>query len=313
MFNFLHRHITFPLVYGDPEQFNRRKKAYFLLPLFFLLLTVASLLAEPPPALAQSLGKSLRIQRPFFIALLMASFLWNVYHTMMQKVGLLRIYSRKAGWGDSRLDKAVIFSWFLYLFLQLGALEAVRHHVGRLAVVGRVLNAVLQPVFAWFPFLAILALAGALVVTFFYLRKELANPRGFHVPKNLFLLSILMLYSVFFYDFLVGYAVLGFSHAVEYLAFVNIFSRRKFLARPESSSFLARAVRHQALSFGIFTVTLLVIYFVWRGHSRTTLEWYIVGSSFLHFLYDGWIWKVRQPEVGKPLGVVYETPSAQPA
>jgi hypothetical protein len=40
---------------------------------------------------------------------------------------------------------------------------------------------------------------------------------------------------------------------------------------------------------------------------------YIVGSGFLHFIYDGWIWKVRRPEVGAPLGISYAAAPPKPA
>jgi hypothetical protein len=30
---------------------------------------------------------------------------------------------------------------------------------------------------------------------------------------------------------------------------------------------------------------------------------YYLGTSLLHFLFDGWIWKVRRPEVRRPFGV----------
>jgi hypothetical protein len=36
-----------------------------------------------------------------------------------------------------------------------------------------------------------------------------------------------------------------------------------------------------------------------------TISTCIVGSRFLSFLYDDWIWKVRKPGVGKPLDIEY--------
>jgi hypothetical protein len=41
---------------------------------------------------------------------------------------------------------------------------------------------------------------------------------------------------------------------------------------------------------------------------------YYSATSLLHFLYDGWIWKVRRPEVARPLGIgASETPPPPPA
>ena len=118
-----------------------------------------------------------------------------------------------------------------------------------------------------------------------------------------------MIYATFYYDMVVGYAVFAFSHAIEYIAFVNIYSRKKYLARPAGSSLLARAVRHQTLAMGVYCLAVAPAFFLWRWQGPTSLEWYIVGSGFLHFLYDGWIWKLRKPAVGKPLGLDYPEPA----
>jgi len=90
-----------------------------------------------------------------------------------------------------------------------------------------------------------------------------------------------MLYSVFFYSLVVGYIVFAFSHALEYIAFVNIFVNSKYKKRQDSGSLFGMNLDENA-----FTIC-------------------IVGSSFLHFIYDGLIWKVRKPEVGKPLDIKY--------
>ena len=293
--NFAHRHLTLPLVYADPEQFSRRRGAYIGLPIFFLLLTVATLLYMEP-------GRTKPI-RPYFTALLFVSVAWTIYHTLMQKLGILRIYSRKAGYGNARLDKAMIFSWFAYLFFACAASPVIERRAAKLSSVGRILKRFLEPVFPVLPYVAWLALALALTVTFFYLKTEWSAGRRFHWPKNIFLVSILLLYATFLYDFLVGYAVFGFSHAIEYLAFVYIFAGRKYRARSPDSSWMAKAVSRQALSFGLFIVAMGLFFLPWRLISSGTLAWYVAGSSFLHFIYDGWIWKVRDPQVATPLGI----------
>jgi len=293
--NFAHRHLTLPLVYADNEQFRRRPGAYVALPIFFLLLTTATLLYMEP-------GHSKPI-RPYFTVLVFISVAWTIYHTLMQKMGILRIYSRKAGHGSARLDKAMIFSWFAYLFFACAASPAIEKRAAKLSSAGKILKSILEPIFPALPYFAWLSLALALVVSFFYLKAELSGHRPFHWPKNLYLLSVLLLYSTFLYDFLVGYAVFGFSHAIEYLAFVYIFAGRKYRARAPSSSWMAKAVTRQALSFGVFLLAMGLLYLPWRWVSNDTLQWYVAGSSFLHFIYDGWIWKVRDPQVAKPLGI----------
>lgn len=100
--SFIHRHYTFALVYGQKEEFKKRKRAYILLPIAFLVLAVSTYL----------LG--------YFLILVAISAVWTMYHTIAQKYGFTRIYSRQAGYGYAWLDKGIIYSWFLYLFFTLG-------------------------------------------------------------------------------------------------------------------------------------------------------------------------------------------------
>ena len=50
-------------------------------------------------------------------------------------------------------------------------------------------------------------------------------------------------------------------------------------------------------------------FFLLRSTVPVGLEVYIIGSSFLHFIYDGWIWKMRKPSVGRPLELSYPEPA----
>ena len=54
----------------------------------------------------------------------------------------------------------------------------------------------------------------------------------------------------------------------------------------------------------VFALALTGLFFALADHRKT--EPYLVyytATSLLHFLYDGWIWKVRKPEVAQPLGL----------
>jgi len=403
-----HRHLTFPLVYGDPKTLQSRKRTYLLLPIIFLVITTGTLLYVRSPSflskpvsqplaitkgeglkllvyspkgveriplefsgeektlgevalafqqalrgevlvqaqgdqlkftplpstkgtriafrdnrgskLRQQLGLPLRsfsgykAERPLFIVLLVLSGLWNIYHTLMQKMGILRIYGRKTKGGKSWLDKSMVWIWFGYLFFLLGTMPQIRRQVARAESTGKFLNAVIEPILPLVPYLAKLFLILSLAVTVFYLKEELTARGKFNWPKNLFMLSILMIYATFLYNFLVGFIVFGFSHAVEYLAFVTVYSKKKYLKQPIGKSLMARWMRHHWLYFILFLIVSSALFIPWYFIDRSTLTWYIVGSSFLHFLYDGWIWKVRKPEVGEPLGIEYEKrPGMQPA
>jgi hypothetical protein len=225
-----------------------------------------------------------------------------MYHSVAQKYGLTRIYSRKAGYGAAWLDRAVIFSWFAYLVFALAdkekdtlqnftagrtMLEHIGDHVGLMAMISYVVLAI------------------ALLFTAGYLATEYRNRSRISIPKNLYVISILFLYSIFLYDMVVGYIVFAFSHGVEYIAFVNMYVRKKYQQRPASHTLLARVSRRLWIYSGLFSLLIISLCLTGMNYDRSAFATYIVGSSFLHFLYDGWIWKLRKPGVGKPLDIEY--------
>jgi len=295
--SFIHRTITHLFVYGDPEIFQERKKTYIILPVFLLVVTTVAVLFRQG-----SFGPKVPY---YFLGLAVLSTLWNFYHTIMQKMGMLRIYARKSGVGKAWLDKTILFAWFAYLFLQLPLLPSARAQISGLASVGRTLVKGIETQLSWLPYLTGVALVFALVVTALYIREELKAPE-FQWPRNLFLASVLLLFGLFFYDFLAAYAAFGFSHAIEYIAFANLFAQKKYAAASAPPSFMRSFVAKQVLSMFLFGAALFGICFYWNLASPMTLGWLIIGSSFLHFLYDGWIWKLRKPKVASPLGLAPE-------
>jgi hypothetical protein len=284
MVNYVHRHLTFALVYGDREEFESRKTAYLVLPLFMAIITAGF------------------VYFSVFAVLLTLSVMWTMYHSVAQKYGLTRIYSRKAGYGASWLDRAVIFSWFAYLIFALAdkendtlhnfsagqtILEYIGDYAGLMGTVSYVILAV------------------ALFFTIIYIATEYGNRHRISIPKNLYVFSVLLLYSIFLYDLVVGYIVFAFSHGIEYIAFVNMYIKKKYRQRPSSRSFLAQASRKLWIYSALFSLLIISLCLIGINYDKGGFATYIVGSSFLHFLYDGWIWKLRKPGVGKPLDIKY--------
>jgi len=284
MVNYVHRHLTFALVYGDREEFESRKTAYLVLPLIMAIITVGF------------------VYFSVFAVLLTLSVMWTMYHSVAQKYGLTRIYSRKAGYGASWLDRAVIFSWFAYLVFALAdkekdtlhnfsagqtILDHIGDYVGLMGTISYVILAV------------------ALFFTIIYIATEYGNRHRISIPKNLYVFSVLLLYSIFLYDLVVGYIVFAFSHGIEYIAFVNMYIKKKYRQRPSSRSFLAQASRKLWIYSALFSLLIISLCLIGINYDKGGFATYIVGSSFLHFLYDGWIWKLRKPGVGKPLDIKY--------
>src|SRR5579885_2152160 len=122
--NFVHRNVTHVLVYGDTDLFAERRKAYIMLPPALLALLVLALLWKVP-----SLAPN---DRPLFVALLLLTAVWNFYHTLMQKIGFLRIYAQKSGGGSPRLDRAILITWFLFLVFAMADSSSIRLKVSLL-------------------------------------------------------------------------------------------------------------------------------------------------------------------------------------
>lgn len=177
LFNYVHRHLTFALVYGEKEEFNRKKEIYIVLPLLAVFVTYLSLVFG------------------FFKILLTISVLWTMYHTVTQKYGITRIYSRKAGYGEGWIDKGIIYSWFVFLFFALANKEKetiIQYQAGQV-----ILNAIGDNI-SYLIYPAYVSFFVAIIFTLIYAYSEYKNRDKISIAKNLYVVSVLLLYSTFF-------------------------------------------------------------------------------------------------------------------
>lgn len=286
MFNYVHRHYTFPLVYGEREEFNKRKNFYIALPFMAALITGGFVVSG------------------FFNILKMISLLWTMFHSVAQKVGIARVYSRKAGYGEAWIEKGLIYSWFLYLFF--GIAQSEKETLLNFSS-GRTILSFIEPHLGVFALISYGLFLCAATFTITYAYQEFQNLDRISLPKNIYIGATLALYLIFEYSLIYGYIVFAFSHAFEYIAFVNIFVASKYKRRPEYRSFLSRASGNLGLYSTGFAGAVLIICVIAQRVDPSAFSIYIVGSSFLHFIYDGWIWKVRKSQVGEPLGIKYQS------
>jgi hypothetical protein len=286
LFNYVHRHLTMALVYGQKEEFDKRKQVYIYLPIIAIIVTALSVYFK------------------VFTYLLTLSVLWTMYHSVAQKYGFTRIYSRKAGYGKSWIDKGILYSWFVYLFFAMLIYERstlLKYKAGRV-IVGN-LNSYMD----YISTLSYALLAVSIVFTLIYIYEEIKNRKQISIPKNIFVISTLGIYAIFFHSMVVGYIVFGFSHAIEYIAFVNIFVAAKYKKVYDTEKLFKKVSNKQWLYSGLFSVVIVALSLIGMKIDQNAFLIYIVGSSFLHFIYDGLIWKVRQPEVGRPLDIKYSS------
>jgi hypothetical protein len=308
--SYVHRHYTFLLVYGDGETFAERRRAYLLAPVlvFGVLVVFASLPATwvvPVPGIEKGLP-------PFMIPLVITG-AWNMWHTMMQRHGIFRVY---AGRSDGRLASRAHARADLGLMWSSVAVVAVitvllRAETFTLIGNGRRLLAVVGVLREGGIGLAILAVAVGVWTVFVlrWLRGEfgIAVPWRRRIPRFVFLASTFALLGVFVvFGPVLGFLCFGFQHGLEYLVFLHHFGRRKFgVDRPEKTGLVATMLRAPALSAPLLITALAALYVLLVGvwdvdDSRPYLVYY-TGTTALHFLYDGWIWKVRKPEVQRVL------------
>ena len=166
---YVHRHYTFALVYGQKEEFEKNKRTYIFLPILAALVTFACIYLD------------------IFSALVALSVVWTMYHSVAQKFGITRIYSRKAGYGIPWIDKGIIYSWFIYLFFAIAVKEQgtiVGYQAGKfiMGYVGDYLPYIEKASYVF--------LVASIVFTLIYIYQEFKNRHQISLAKNLFVFSV---------------------------------------------------------------------------------------------------------------------------
>ena len=290
--NFAHRQYVLVLVYGDPEA-----------------------IAERPLRLRDRSGDRFCGRRRCALvhdvpvaqtAVLVALGTWNVWHVIQQRYGFMRVYAGRARGGLESREAARADKSLLWSSVAVTACGAALFRVRSLEGVPQAarLLSVVRPLLAG-PLIGI-ATAAALAVwalTFVrWWRIESASTGSVHWPRWIFGLSTLALLAIFVvHGPVVGYVVFGVAHSIEYLAFVYQFGEKKYSRATSSvAALLLGSVRRAPLVL----VPLLVGYaFLYRHRFALAYVTYYASTSVLHYLYDGWIWRLRQPRVARPLGV----------
>jgi hypothetical protein len=132
------------------------------------------------------------------------------------------------------------------------------------------------------------------------------------VAKVCYLVSLLSLYSALLLslrnDWRTGvFALTAASstfHAVEYLAVVSHYARRRTAVG--SAGLFREVARQWLVVFAVYLLALgLVGVWVDKTGGWVMRAWVAVNvwSAFLHYTYDGFIWKLRKPATAQALGV----------
>ena len=317
LLSFSHQPLTLALVYGDPDQLRLRRAIFTWSPLVFVVAVFAGLNIS-------------------MVALAVVGGLWNAEHTLMQRYGIVRIYGRKAGQGDGRLERAMLFSWLALALVWVGADAATPDRIRQvdlgenntLAVEQlaslRTVASVLVPI----------ALAVALGLGVAFVVQEWRHRRQANPAKWVYVASTAALFGVLLVDPLAGLMGYVGAHAVEYFVVVRQSLGRRYGAgaaepipvgapagaadvgdvatAPRRPVPLARAVRSPLGRDGFLVVYVAlivgIVMVLERLGSPTAYAVVFFTLGGLHVFYDGFIWKLRRAPVAASLAIPTPAP-----
>jgi predicted negative regulator of RcsB-dependent stress response len=245
-------------------------------------------------------------------AMVLVAYLWGVWHGLMQTYGFLRIYDAKVGSVSrltARLDSAMCVTWFGAAVLlspsRMTKILTDYYQAGGVVVSPAVVGAVTN-VWVMATGLATVGFVGHLLY-----ERARGNVQS---PAKLVLMATSIAFwwysNVFVSNMLVGVALFEIFHDVQYLTIVWIFNLNRVDRNPSVGRFTRFLFRRSWGLAGLY-VGLVAAYgslnLVPPGLSSQTLSRSLTGlliaSALLHFYYDGFIWKVREPSVRESLGV----------
>lgn len=271
-----HRWITLFLVATDPDRRGDRSKWFVVMAIGF----------------AAFIGLVWGIQGKSLVCLAAIDFVWNAWHFGAQHGGILRIYSRKSDNGHRWLELNSLRIFVTYVFLRTGGA-----FLGWLELRPQMTSAIL------ILDLVVAALPASLVV------MELFSSPHKKPGKVLYLLSVFAMYTAVLIacrsgnlQFLIPLTVAsaGF-HSVEYMAILTYYARRrKDHGTPALFQTMAKYWLRFMAVFMLF-VGFLAVYFDSAGW-----QWFAAANlwaAYLHYGYDGMIWKLRRSETAQSLGV----------
>ncbi len=285
LLSFAHQPLTLGLVYGDPVQRAAHRKLYQWAPLV--------------AAVAIFIGLSVSLT---LVAAMAA--LWNAEHTLMQRYGLMRIYGRKVGDQNGPLEKPMLIVWLIAAVAFIGGYVNLEDLVARLGLDETNARGVrlLDPLRTPAQILFWLAAAVGVALAMRWWRAERALGAAASRPKHLYTLGTIGLLVAVMIDPIAGVAGYVAAHAIEYYAVVH----RSLRTRRDDAP-VARATSSNLRRFAVYAAYFgAIAAFVWATADMLNGRVYAFAILFfgaLHILYDGFVWKLRRPNVAASLGL----------
>lgn len=300
----------FMRAYGDRELFQRYRMRFLLVPV--MVFGIALLFTPPRP-----IADALQLPWTHLHGLELVLLIWGTWHGLMQTYGFMRIYDVRLGVNDrwtARLDH-----WLCLAVFVGGVVFSDARVFG-------VANAMWQsglPLFGpeWVQTIRIVVgTVGAAVLLAYLVNQHRLRKAG--VPQSWVKLLLISTTGWFFWytgrlstNVLIGIAMFEIYHAVQYYAIVWIYNRRLFRRAGDRFGPLGFLFQDRWSMLGIYLAAIAayssIRYFtvdasayVFNGGSQNVHQWLIamfVTSSFLHFYFDGFIWKVSEKQTQQNL------------
>ncbi|HED66681.1 MAG TPA: tetratricopeptide repeat protein [Planctomycetes bacterium] len=279
--------------YGDRRLFQRFRVRFLLAPLFLVPICIFFSVRN-------------------LEGVLLVTFFWTNWHSMMQVFGFARIYDAKVG-SVGRLtgilDQGLCLAWFAAPLAlsdsRFGALLEMWYETGGPLVSHGFVAGLRGTLGA----LLVVATAAWVLHTLLLLRRGV-------MPSPAKLALFVTSFGFWWFcmavvdNLLLGIALFNIFHDVQYLALVWTFNRARVERDPEVGGFSRLLFRNRATLVGVY-VGLVVAYGslgffgekISSDFVRQTVLGILAASALLHFYFDGFIWKVREHSIREGLQI----------
>jgi hypothetical protein len=263
-----HRWITLFLVFLDRERFRERQKAF--LAIAFCVVAVCL---------------SVRLSTGALTCLLAIDYIWNAWHFAAQHHGVYRIYGRLAHQGDSAgmvLEKWSMRAFILYVTLRIATATGTLSHWEYYFQQGDWMVAIIP---VWL------------------LIRDLVNPATRQPGRLAYLLSVSLLYLGLLtavHERRLGLVLAltmasALFHATEYLALVTWSLQKRYSTISHRMGILSYFIPRWGITLFFFAMILGAG--GWMLDQDYVELWLSINVvvAFLHYAYDGLIWRHRTP------------------
>jgi hypothetical protein len=292
----LHQPLTLLLVYADAAQFRLHPRLFTWGPCVAVAVVAAIVILK------------------LWVLLIPLVALWQVFHTQQQRYGILRVYSRKSGYGSARLDRTVCFVPLLCATTLLALSNTPRDQMARMgASLGTNNVAAVNLLFRLRPGalvlmpIAVIVFIAVVVATVRQERTRAGDAARNPARWNYLVGSAALLAGLVF-DPAAGVLSYVFAHAAEYVIIVNRTLRSRYARegsgkRPLLSVVAGTTAKRWFLLIAFFIAVLAVDIVMGAFTSASLYVIVLYTITLLHFVYDGSIWKTRKPAVAADFGI----------